>query len=168
MENDQDYAAILIQRLDEAAARNELTYDHNNSALVKLDKVIPLISKSSEGDSIVMAALREIYSVLEEGAEEMQSTISELKEARNSLEVSTNLLKQAGYDIANIQTFNKEKVWFAHHYPTVKLTVAIVDLPLLERALVESEDGRFKDIDNTVKRSRKKRAQAGKLANSGA
>lgn len=164
MSDEVAYAARLIARLDEAANRNQQIFNKDQSALDKLNKVLPTLSKRLKGDEVVMAAIREIYSVLEEGAEESQSTIVELKEAKDSLEMATNLLKQADYDFANIQTFSNPEIWLGNHLPTIKRALNIFNLvpfedniSLFEQALDSLEKERFEDIAHAVKRSGQKR-----------
>lgn len=157
MSDEVAYAARLIGRLDEAAARNQNISNHNHTALERLDKVLPVLSKRFKGDEAIMAVIREVYSVLEEGAEESQSTITEIKQARDSLEIALNLLKQAGYDIANIQTFSNDEIWLGDHLATIERFVDIVNLQKLEVALDKAKNERFEDIAHAVKRSGEKR-----------
>lgn len=163
--SDEAYATRLTRRLDEAAKRNQLIANKDLTALEKLNKVIITSTKGLRGDEAVMAALREIYSILEENAEESQSTIVELKEARDLIEMSCKLLADADFDFANIETaFGADEIWLGNHLPTIKRALNIFnlipqehDVSLFEQALDSLEKERFEDIAHTVKRSGQKR-----------
>lgn len=168
MSDELAYAARLISRLDAAQERNQQISSHNLTALERLDKALPVLSKRLKGDEAIMAVIREVYSVLEEGAEESQSTITEIKQARDSLETALNLLKQAGYDISNIQTFTKDKIWLGNHLPTIKQALEVFntkpasegEISLFDQALDSLDKERFEDIAHAVKRSGDKRQSA--------
>lgn len=165
MSDDEAYATRLIRRLDGAARRNQLIANKDLTALEKLNKVITTSIKGLKGDEAVMAVLREVYSILEENAEESQSTIVELKEARDLIQMSCKLLEDAGFDFANIGTaFGAEDVWLGNHLPTIKLALNIFnliprdnDISLFEQALDSLDKERFEDIAHAVKRSGQKR-----------
>lgn len=168
MSDELAYADRLIKRLEAAENRNQQISNHSITALEKLDKVLPVLSKRFKGDEAMMALIREVYSVLEEGAEESQSTITEIKEARDSLEITINMLKEAGYDFANIQQFSNPKIWLGSHLPTIKRALEIFDtqpaaegeIPLFDQALDSLSKERFEDIAHAVKRSGEKRQNA--------
>lgn len=167
-----DFGAILLQRLDKAENRNQQISNHSHTALERLDKVLPVLSKRFKGDEAIMAVIREVYSVLEEGAEESQSTITEIKQARDSLDIALNLLKQAGYDIANIQTFSKDEIWLGDHLPTIKRALEVFNTKpaeqgeesLFDQALDSLENERFVEIAHAVKRSGEKRQSKAEAA----
>ena len=152
-----DFGTRLIQRLEEATKRNQQVFDRSESAKAKLAKALPILTKELEGNKIVLAAMREIYNALEADGEELSTVILELKQAKDSLEVATTLLEQAGFDFSNIATFSNDEIWLADHLPTIKRVVDIVNLQKLEVALDEVGKERFEDIAHTVKRSGQKR-----------
>lgn len=166
--SDEAYADRLTRRLDEAASRNQLIADKDLTALEKLNKVIITSTKGLRGDEAVMAVLREVYSILEENAEESQSNIEELKEARDLIQMSCKLLEDADFDFANIETaFGAEEIWLGDHLPTIKRALNVFnliprdnDISLFEQALDSLDKERFEDIAHTVKRSGKKRNEA--------
>lgn len=152
-----DFGTRLIKRLEEAANRNQQIRDKNQTAKEKLEKALPVLTRSLKGNQIVLEAIREIYGALEADGEERQSTIVELNEAKDSLEMAVNLLDQAGYDFSNIQQFSNDEIWLGDHLPTIKRVVEIVNLQKLETALDEAENERFIDFAHAVKRSGQKR-----------
>lgn len=152
-----DFGARLIQRLNEAVGRNEQIFSQNEKAKQRLKKVLPDLSKNLQGNDVYLRALAEIYSAMQTDGEVLQGNIIELKEAIVSLEFATNLLEQAGYDMANIQTFSKDEIWLGDHLDTIKRFVEIVNLQKLEVALDEADKERFEDIAHAVKRSGEKR-----------
>ena len=141
-----DFGARLIQRLDEAADRNRQVLAKNTKAKERLSKTLTSLSKTLQGNQVVLRALREIYSALEADGEELQSTIIELKEAKDCLEIATNLLNQADYDFANIQSFSKDEVWLAEHPPTIRRALEIFNLDKLKVELDLIDRRRRQDL----------------------
>lgn len=157
-----DFGSQLLARLDKATNRNEKVQKNNEQALEKLDRNLPTLNRSLQGNQVALAAIREVYSALEGDGEELQTVIVELKEAKDQLEITKSLLEQAGYDFANIGTAfgGGHDVWIGNHLPTIKKVVDSVDIPLFEIALDEAEKERFEDISHAVMRSGKKREEA--------
>lgn len=155
-----DFGKRLIGRLDEATNRNKQALAKNEKARQNLSKVLPSITKSLQGNQVVMAAMREIYSSLEADGEELSTVIGELEDAKSSLEIATTLLDQANFDFANISTFANDEIWLGDHLPTIKRVVDIVNLQKLEVALDEADQHRFEDFAHAVRRSGQKREKA--------
>ena len=152
-----DFGTRLIQRLEKAKGRNQVALENNQMAKERIVKALPILEKDLQGNQIVLAALREIYSVLEADGEELQSVYAELKIACDSLETATNLLEQAGFDFANIQTFSNDEIWLGNHLPTIKRALDVFNISLFEQALDDLEKERFEDIAHAVQRSGQKR-----------
>ena len=152
-----DFGTRLIQRLEKAKTRNQQVLNSNRTAKDKLDKILPILSKNLKGNQAIMAAWREIYSVLEADGEELQTVYAELKLTCDSLETATNLLEQAGYDFSNIQQFSNDEIWLGNHLPTIKRALDVFSISLFEQALDVLEKERFEDIAHAVQRSGQKR-----------
>jgi hypothetical protein len=141
-----DFGARLIQRLEEAADRNRQVLDKNVKAKEKMAKTLATLSKTLQGNQVILRALREIYGALEADGEELQATIIELKEAKDCLEIATNLLNQANYDFANIQSFSKDEVWLAEHPPTIRRALEIFNLNKLKVELDTIDKNRRRNL----------------------
>jgi len=152
-----DFGNRLLARLSVATDRNQQVLKKNEKAKEKLSRNLPTLSRVLQGNQVALAAIREVYGALETDGEELQTVIVELKESRDLLDLAKNLLEQADYDFANIQTFSNDEIWLADHLPTIKRVVAIVNLQKLEVALDEADKERFEDIAHAVKRSGEKR-----------
>ena len=158
---DEDFALgkRLWERLDQRASKNAQVHQRNLEAKNKINDVImPAITRGSKVNQSVLAAIREIYTIIEDGDEEQSQTFSELELVRDSLGVAMAMLEEAGFDIANIQTFSNDEIWLADHLPTIKRMVDIVNLQKLEVALDEAKKERFEDFAHAVKRSGEKRS----------
>lgn len=156
-----DFGKRLLSRLGEATDRSDKTLANNQNAVKSLDKVMPIIDKNLEGNQVVLRALREVYSALEGDGEELSTAKGDLQDAKAALEISNNLLEQANFDLDNIKTaFGNDSPWFGNHLPTIKVFTEVLDIPLWEIALDETENERFVDIAHAVQRSGKKRQKA--------
>lgn len=155
-----DFGRRLIGRLEKATDRNKQVLANNEKARESLGKALPIIDKNLQGNQIVLAAMREVYSALEADGEELSTVKADLEEAKARLEISDGLLEQAGYDFANIQQFSNDEIWLGDHLPTIKRVVDIVNLQKLEVALDEVDQERFVDFAHAVRRSGKKRQKA--------
>jgi hypothetical protein len=170
---DEDYSARLIQRLEEASVRNdqvlrnsEIARTKNELARAKLSQALPVLSKTFQGNQVILSAIHEIHKALEEDGKELSNAIIELKQVKDLLETATDsletaikLLAQAGFDFANIQTFSKGEVWLGNHLPTIRRAIDVFNIPLLEIALDDADKERFEDIAHAVKRSGEKRSR---------
>ncbi len=143
---DEAYGARLVQRLEQAADRNRIVLENNRRIKAKLDKALPILTKNLKGNEVVLAAMREVYSALEKDGEELQSTIVELKLARDSLDIAASMLEQAGFDFANIQSFSKDEIWIAEHSPTIKRALETFNLDKLKVELDSIERNRRQDL----------------------
>lgn len=132
-----DFGRRLMARLQEATDRNQQIQSRNERAKEKLNKAMPAIAKSLQGNQVVLAAMREIYGALEADGEELSTAIVELKEARDSLEMALNMLEQADFDFANIQTLSQDSVWLAEHEPTIKRALEIFNLTKTKQVLAD-------------------------------
>lgn len=160
-----DFGARLIQRLEEAADRNQQVLRKNEIARDKLEKALPVLTKTLKGNHVILEAMKEIYTTLQADGEELSATLIELEQAKDSLQIATKLLTQANYDFSNIQTFSDDEVWLGNHLPTIRRALEVFsvipqddnNISLFEQALDDLEKERFEDIAHTVKRSGHKR-----------
>ena len=154
---EQGFSERLLIRLGIAADKQTQIERKNKIAKDKLSHALPILSKALQGNQLTLAAMREIYATMEEEGEELSSVVIELKEAKDVVEIMTNMLQEAGYDLANIRQITDERIWFASHLGTIKRAVAIFEIPLLEQALVEADKDRFETIEAALARARQKR-----------
>ena len=159
MADDFSLGHMVWKRLDERASQNAQAHQRNIQAKNKItDVIIPAVSRGSKVNQTVLAAIREIYTVIEEGDEEQSQTLIELQSVRDTLEITINMLEQAGLDIANIQTIARnDEIWLGDHLETIKRALTVFNLQKLEVALDELDTERFEDIAHTVRRSGQKR-----------
>ena len=167
MDEDFSLGHMVWKRLDERASQNAQAHQRNLEAKNKItDIIIPAVSRGTKVNVAVLAALREIYTVIEDGDEEQSQTLGELEEVRGLLEITTTMLEKAGLDIDNIQTIARnDKLWLGNHLPTMKVALNVFnlapqehDVSLFEQALDSLEKERFEDIAHAVKRSGEKRS----------
>ena len=167
MDEDFSLGHMVWKRLDERASQNTQAHQRNLEAKNKItDVIIPAVSRGTKVNVAVLAALREIYTVIEDGDEEQSQTLGELEEVRGLLEITTTMLEKAGLDIDNIQTIARnDKLWLGNHLPTMKVALNVFnlapqehDVSLFEQALDSLEKERFEDIAHAVKRSGEKRS----------
>lgn len=159
MSDDFALGKRLWDRLDKRASSNTETRRRNLEAKNKItDVIIPAVSRGTKVNQTVLAAIREIYTVIEDGDEEQSQTLIELQSVRDTLEITINMLEQAGLDITNIQTIARnDEIWLGDHLATIKRALTVFNLQKLEVALDELDTERFEDIAHTVRRSGQKR-----------
>lgn len=162
-----DWGKRFLARMEAAAARDQHILDDIEVAKKKITvKVVPALERDVKGNEIALAAIREVYNLLEADGEARQSNIEELKETEVLLEKAATMLEQAGFDFANIKTIAaNDDIWLGHHLPTIKQALAVFsitpmddgNISLFEQALDSLEKERFEDIAHAVKRSGEKR-----------
>ena len=167
MSDDFSLGRIVWERLDERVSKNSQAHRRNLEAKNKItDVIIPAVTKGSKVNQTVLAAIREIYTVIEDGDEESSQILEELNLVRDSLDITTSLLEQAGLDLPNIQLIaGNDKVWLGNHLPTIKRALEVFntlpattgDISLFEQALDSLDLERFEEIAHAVKRSGNKR-----------